>query len=312
MSLGEFEMNIDFNEILPEGELWGQFAQEFLCNLGFYIESQLVRLPDDGCDFCVVEQVLGKFNIVPFKWLVSCRHKSPTRLAVKESEEVDVIERIVRNKVDGFIGFYSTSATSALPLHLESLKTNGYIKDYKIMDAKFIESYLVTPGFDLITSRYFPNFALGKQAVHIYQEKYLPIRCECCQKDLLETLYTNNNQGVVVRLRLRKNDPNAMDTITKVYFACKGECDEQLQTKFCRNSSQSTASWALISDLVIPSAFLERAVVLLGQVGRDGVIYESEALEAETYLLRALAQRTLRPTVSGELLRTKRMLINEE
>jgi hypothetical protein len=304
-------MNIDFNEIPAESELWGQFAQDFLCNLGFRVNTQLVRVPDDGCDFCAFEQVLGKFNIVSFKWLVSCRHRSPTRLAVKESEEASAIERIVRNKVDGFIGCYSTAAVPALTLHLESLKTNGTIKDYKIMDSKIIESYLTTPGFDLLTSRYFPHFALGRQAVHIYQDKYLPIRCEHCQKDLLETLYTTNNQGVVVRLRLRKNNPDTMDTITKVYFACKGECDEQLQTKYCKHSSQSTASWASISDLIIPSAFLERAVVLLNQVGRDGVIYEPEALDAEMYLLRALAQRTLRPAAQGELIRTKRMLINE-
>ncbi|MDR2643388.1 MAG: hypothetical protein LBC74_11415 [Planctomycetaceae bacterium] len=305
-------MNIDFNEIPADNELWGQFAQDFLCNLGFSIEPQLFRVSDDGYDFCVLEQVPGKFNFVPFKWLVSCRHKSPTRLAVKESEEADVLERILRNKVDGFIGFYSTSSVLALSLHLESLKAKGNIKDYKIMDAKFIESYLITPGFDLITSHFFPNFSLSRQAIHIYQDKYLPIRCEFCQKDLLETLYTNNNQGVVVRLRLRKNDPDTMDTISKVYFACKGDCDEQLQTKYCRHYSQSTASWASISDLVIPAAFLERAAVLLNQIGRDGISYEPEALETEIYLLRALAQRTLRPAVPGELLRTKRMLINEE
>jgi hypothetical protein len=305
-------MNIDFNEIPAESELWGQFAQDFLCNIGFHVESQLVRVPEDGCDFCVVEQISGKFNLVPFKWLVSCRHKASTRIAVKESEEVDVIERIVRNKVDGFIGFYSTSAAQALTLHLESLKVNGNIKDYKIMDSKFIESHLTTIGFDLISSRYFPNFALGRQAIHIYQDKYLPLRCECCQKDLLETLYTTNNQGVIVRLRLRKNDPDTIDTITKVYFACKGECDEQLQMKYCLNSSQSTASWALVKDLIIPSAFLERAIFLLSQIGHDGVIYNKEALDAEVYLLRALAQRTLRPATQGELVRTKRMLINNE
>lgn len=306
-------MNIDFNEIPAEGELWGQFAQDFMCNLGFQVESQLSRQPDDGCDFCVVEQVAGKFNLVQFKWLVSCRHKSHTRLAVKESEEAEVLERILRNKVDGFIGFYSTSAVPTLSLHLESLKANGNIKDYKIMDARFIESHLTTPGFDLIASHYFPNFALGRQSVHIYQDKYLPINCECCHKDLLETLYTENNQGVVVRLRSRKNNiADTTEKIAKVYFACKGECDERLQTVYCKNSSYSTVSWAAISDLVIPSAFLERIVVLLGQVGREGVVYESEAFDAEIYLFRALAQRTLRPATTGETLRTKRMLINGE
>ncbi|MDR2345250.1 MAG: hypothetical protein LBE18_04220 [Planctomycetaceae bacterium] len=305
-------MNIDFNEIPAEGELWGQFAQDFMCNLGFNIHSQLFKTSDDGYDFCVVEQVPCKFNHVPFKWLVSCRHKSPTRLAVKESEEADAIERIIRNKADGFIGFYSTSAVAALLLHLDSLRTNGNIKEYKIIDSKFIESYLTKPGFDLIASRYFPNFALGRQSIHIYQDKYLPISCEHCRKDLLETLYTNNNHGVVVRLRLRKTDPDSPDTITKVYFACKGACDEQLQSKYCHNTSQSTASWISISDLVIPSAFLEHIVVLLNQIGRNGIIYEQEALEKEEYLCRALAQRTLRPAAQGELLRTKKMLLNDK
>ncbi|MDR2171165.1 MAG: hypothetical protein LBP59_13560 [Planctomycetaceae bacterium] len=288
-------MNIDFNEIPFDGELWGQFAQEFMSNLGFKVYSPSYKLSDDGYDFCVIEHVGGKFNWTPFKWLVSCRHKSHNRLAVKEPDEVDILERIIRNKVDGFIGFYSTSAAPAFSSYLESIKSDGIIKDYKIIDSKFIETYLLTAGFDLVASHYFPKFALGKQAVHIYQDKYLPVCCEYCQKDLLETLYTNNNQGVVVRLRLRKSDENVADTITQVYFACKGECDEQLQAKYCNNTSQSTASWALLSDLVVPSAFLERVVVLLNQIGRDGVIYSKEALETEEYLCRALAQKTLRP-----------------
>ncbi|MDR1052625.1 MAG: hypothetical protein LBL39_00460, partial [Planctomycetaceae bacterium] len=111
----------------------------------------------------------------------------------------------------------------------------------------------------------------------------------------------------------RKNNiADTTEKIAKVYFACKGECDERLQTVYCKNSSYSTVSWAAISDLVIPSAFLERIVVLLGQVGREGVVYESEAFDAEIYLFRALAQRTLRPATTGETLRTKRMLINGE
>jgi hypothetical protein len=307
-------MNIDFNEISTESDLWGQFAQDFMRNLGFNIESQLIKLSDDSYEFCISEQASGKFNWIPFKWLVSCRHKSSTRLAVKESEEAESLERIIRNNADGFIGFYSTSASPAILLHLDSLKTKGNIKDYKIIDSKFIEPYLTTPAFDLITSRYFPNYALGRQAIHIYQEKYLPINCEHCKKDLLETLYTNDNQGVVVRLRLRKSEPEQElpDTITKVYFACKGECDEQLQTKYCKNTTQSTASWAFISDLIIPSAYLERVVALINQIGRDGVVYEPEALETEEYLCRALAQRTLRPPAAGEIIRTKKMLINDK
>ncbi|MDR2761192.1 MAG: hypothetical protein LBB88_01170 [Planctomycetaceae bacterium] len=304
-------MNIDFNEIPTESDLWGQFAQDFMRNLGFNIDSPLLKLSDDSYEFCVSEQTSGKFNWVPFKWLVCCRHKSSTRLAVKESEESEAIERIIRNKVDGFIGFYSTSASSGLLLYLESLKAKGNVKDYKIIDSKFIESYLITPGFDLISSRYFPNYALGRQAIHIYQEKYLPICCEHCKKDLLETLYTSDNQGVVVRLRLRNADQQTPDIITKVYFACKGECDEKLQTKYCQNTSQSTASWSFISDIVIPSAYLERIVALINQISRDGVVYEPDALETEEYLIRALSQRTLRPPSAGELIRTKRMLINQ-
>ncbi|MDR1923894.1 MAG: hypothetical protein LBQ66_05935 [Planctomycetaceae bacterium] len=304
-------MNIDFAEI-SDIDLWGQFAQEFLCNLGFQVEAPLRRFPEDGYDFCVSEQVSGKFGVTSFRWLVSCRHKASTRLAVKESDEVDVLERVLHNGVDGFIGFYSTSAAQALVTHLDSLKSNGNIKEHKILDAKFIEGHLTTPGFDLIAARFFPNFALGRQSIHIYQDKYLPIQCEHCQKDLLATLYTDDNQGVIVRLRQRKIDRDVPDNITMVYCACKGECDEQLQTKYCQNSNQSTASWASISDLVIPSSFLERIILLINQIGRDGIIYEQEALQKEIYLFRALAQRTLRPAVAGELIRTKKMLIGNE
>ena len=182
------------------------------------------------------------------------------------------------------------------------------LKDYRLFDAKTIESHLATPGFARIVSRFFPNYASTHKTLQLFGDEYQPIRCEHCGKDLLELLFTEDHKGVVVRLRRRKDSPDDMEVIADLYAACKGSCDEKLQTQYCTGTLLSAASWANLSDLVMPPVFLERIVVLLDQLGRDEVAYSPQALEKEKIVLRALAQYVLRESTDGELQRARRML----
>lgn len=301
-------MNLfDFTEIPAEGDRWMLFARDFFQNLGFYVEQPIRREGTNLFDFCAVEQVAGRFNSHPFRWLVSCHHKAATRTAVKENDEIDVLERFLHGKADGFIGFYSTPVSVPLADTLSELKGNGSIKDYRFFDAKSLETYLATPGFHRIACRYFPKYAQTSRAISPLGKDYLPIRCDHCGKDLLEALFLEDQQGVVVRLRRRKTTPDEMDVVGDVYVACKGTCDEQLQSVYCGGTSLSTAGWIALSDLVMPPVFMERILALLDQLGKDEVIYSAQALEKEEALFRALAQRTLREPTEGEIQRAKKI-----
>lgn len=301
---------IDFTEIPAEGDRWTLFAQDFMKHLGFQVERPSYRDASNMFDFCAVEQLQGRFNYHPFRWLVSCRHKAATRTAVRESEETDILERLLRCKADGFLGFYSTPVSSALAQSLSEMKGNMLIKDYRFFDPKYLETFLVTPAFGRIVSRYFPNYAQTHHSIVLIGEEYLPIRCEHCEKDLLATLFSDDQKGVVVRLRRRKTSQEDMDVIHDVYFACKGACDEQLQAKHCNGTFLSAAGWTDLSDLVIPPIFLERVLSLLNQIGHDEMVFTRQALEKEEYLLRALSQRTLRESTEGERQQAKKLMFN--
>jgi hypothetical protein len=302
-------MNLfDFTEIPADGERWVRFARDFLQLFGFHIETPAYRDAENMFDFCVIEQISGKFNSHPFRWLVSCRHKAATRTAVKENEETNILERLLRSRADGLIGFYSTTVSPALEFYLTELKNRSLIKDYRILDAKFLETYLATPGFARIAFRYFPNYAQTHQILHLVEDNYLPILCEHCRKDLLKTFFTENQESVIVRLRHRKKTSAETEIIANIYTACKGSCDAELQAKYCEGTSLNTVSWTDLSDLVDSSSFLDWTLSLLRKIGTDESTYTTSALEKELYLLKAIAQYTLREPISKTAIPTQKII----
>ena len=299
---------IDFNEIPAEGGRWTLFAQDFLQELGFHVESLPCRCTEPHGDFFAVEQVKGTFNRLPFRWLVSGKHKAATRTVVRETEEPGIFERVRHAKADGFIGFYSTTIAPTLEHHLAELKTDGFLKDYRIFDAKLLETYLTTPGFGRLATRYFPKYVATYRPVVPFQDEYLPIRCDNCNNDLLATLHSEDQKGVVVRLARRKTNADELQEIVEIYFACKGMCDEHSQHRYCHGTSLGAANWTELSELVMPPLLLERIVSLLEQLGRGNIAYSDNAIKKEAYLIRALAQRAFREPTPGEIQAAKKRL----
>jgi hypothetical protein len=154
--------------------------------------------------------------------------------------------------------------------------------------------YLTTPGFARIAFRYFPNYAQTHQVLHLVENDYLPVLCEHCRKDLLKTLFTENQESVIVRLRRRKETPTEAEIIANIYVACKGDCDAELQAKYCNGTNLNAVGWTDLSDLVDSSVFLDWTLSLLRKIGTDEFTYTTPALEKELYLLKAIAQYTLR------------------
>jgi hypothetical protein len=136
---------LDFREIPPantgagDQDTFEEFAQEFLEASGYVIEEPVGRGADRGKDLVVLETD-GESVI---RWLVSCKHFAHGGKSVSPSDEINITDRLADFNCQGFIGFYSTLASSALIERLKSYKKNKGI-DYKIFNRSKIQSLLVT------------------------------------------------------------------------------------------------------------------------------------------------------------------------
>ncbi|GEM_PF-4385238 len=136
---------INFLEIPPANtgdgyqDTFEEFAQEFLEVLGYVIEEPASRGADRGKDLVVLETD-GESVI---RWLVSCKHFAHGGRSVSPSDEINITDRLADFNCQGFIGFYSTLASSALIERLKSYKKQSRI-DYKIFNRSKIQRLLVT------------------------------------------------------------------------------------------------------------------------------------------------------------------------
>src|SRR5258707_8268035 len=103
---------IDFAEIRT-GEVWELFAAQYLKEIGFTIESEPGRGSDGGKDLIVTEHLEGYLTKQHFRWLVSYKHFARSGKSVGADDEQNILERVKQFGADGFLGFYSTLASSA-------------------------------------------------------------------------------------------------------------------------------------------------------------------------------------------------------
>jgi hypothetical protein len=153
-------MIIDFKEI-PPGNKGGEgqdqfelFGRDFLEELGFKIIQHPSRGPDGKKDMIVFGSIDGSDKI---NWLVSCKHNvhSKTFKAVREEDEINPLERIKSNNCKGFIGIYSTIASSGWSERLLNLH-NEFPSE--IFDHRRIEKQIVHfPERHTLFWRYFTN-----------------------------------------------------------------------------------------------------------------------------------------------------------
>lgn len=137
------------------------FARDFLAYLGYKIISEPARGQDGGKDILIQESRIGIGGETKLLWLVSCKHFAHSNLgkakAVGVDDEINVSDRIKSNRCDGFIGFYSTIASTGLTQKLESLSAHER-KEFKIFHRGNIEEILFKAPKGLqIARRYFPK-----------------------------------------------------------------------------------------------------------------------------------------------------------
>lgn len=229
-------MIIDFKEIpLPnagsgEQDLFELFARDIFESRGFEILQHPGRGNDDKKDIIVKETVSGLISSHDVKYLVSCKHKAHSGRAVGNSEELDIIGRIRNNGCNGFIGFYSTIASSALQREVECLKENNRGENFKIdlLDSQRVWSLLFeSPNFEEIFKRYCPKsyyrFLQQEIVSGIYRTRPRVSCCEC-DKDLCEYF-----DGVVVFESQIFGEPKKIISIR--FF-----CHECCPSEFGRNT----------------------------------------------------------------------------
>jgi hypothetical protein len=156
---------LDFREI-PQANIangkqdeFELFARDFLENLGYKIISEPDRGQDGGKDILVQESRTGIGGETQVLWLVSCKHfahsNSGKGKSVGVDDEINVVDRIASNKCNGFIGFYSTIASSGLTKKLQDLSRDNH-EAFKVFHrGKIEESLLKSPKGLQIARRYF-------------------------------------------------------------------------------------------------------------------------------------------------------------
>ncbi|MBV5261496.1 restriction endonuclease [Synechococcus moorigangaii CMS01] len=132
-------MILDFKEIAQANKAsgkqddWELFSRDFLEYLGYEILSDPDRGADGGIDIKVREDLSGIRSKSYIIWLVSCKHKANSGQSVVPKDEINILERVASKGCSGFLGLYSTLASSGLTEILEGLK-----KIIKKQNTKFL------------------------------------------------------------------------------------------------------------------------------------------------------------------------------
>lgn len=294
---------IDFTEISHEGETWELFARDFLEANGFYIESSVDRGADGKKDMIVQEYLQGTLGRYPFRWLVSCKHNAKSGKSVSEKDEPNILERLRAWNCDGFIGFYSTVPSSGLNSRLHQLKENSNIKDYRIFDGKLIENYLIRIGFSTLVMRYFSESYKKIKPLHLIMDEYIPLICDCCGKDILEEMSRKSYSALIAYLWDRGENRRQYKDI---YIACKGDCDQTLEQMY-KNEHGWFTSWYDLSDLVIPTMFIDHVLSIMNNLRDDASSFDEQFFKKYRKIVIALSQKVLREMTEEERQRTREL-----
>nr|WP_322624063.1 hypothetical protein [uncultured Flavobacterium sp.] len=287
---------IDFKEIPQDGEEWELFARDFLQSLGYYIESSIDRGPDGKKDLIVSEQLKGNLGNYKLKWLVSCKHFANRKNSnsVKENDEPNVLERVKSFDCDGFIGFYSTVASSGLNTRLTQLKDNNNIKDFRIFDYKLIENLLIRIGYSNLLMRYFPKSYIKVRPLHLISDQYIPLECKTCNKDILKEMFENQYHANYVQIYSYEG---GIQKILDVYWACKGSCDDIRNVNLPKGV---VTNWRDIGDIIIPTKYVIWILDIINSITSETCIYEKRALEKEKEFIITISQKVVREMTQEE------------
>lgn len=253
------------------------FARDFLAFIGYKIITDPDRGADGGVDFIIEEKRTGVGGETIIRWLVSCKHKAHSGKAVSPIDDGNIIDRVATHKCHGFIGFYSTLASSGLSGILEGLKDRI---EYQIFDKEKIERELIHSSRGLeIADRYFPKSlndwkTENPEPAKIFVEDP-SLQCKVCQNELL---YQQKDKGVITLWQRKRTDyETEPEYFEYIFWTCRGNCDQILQQQIRKLTNNSLIDgWQDIGDVMVPSVFIRWAISIMNEM-RSGTIYSDEA-----------------------------------
>ena len=223
----------------------------------------------------------------PFTWLVSCKHYAVSGRSVGTEDETNITDRLAQHKASGFLGFYSTVASAALVTRLKELRDQRKLEQFEIYDGARIESGFHDVGLSGVLLQHLPTSHTSLRPIHPLSDKYKPLSCDVCNKDLLKESTRNGKLGLIV-FAARE------DVIYSVHFACKGSCDQKLSARL---QHQGLADcWDDIDDYCNPLIFFRRMTGYMSELRNNPGAYSDEAHARMVGLYLAVSQRTLRQT----------------
>lgn len=279
---------IDYKEI-KDGETWELFSRDFFQELGFIVEVSPDRGADGGRDLILRENLEGKLGKYDFRWLVSCKHYARSNKSVSEGDEPNFLERIKKFGAQGFIGCYSTIASAGLGNTLKLLKERGEIKDYVIFDGKLIESKLIKMGVTNLLFRYLPESYKRVKPLHQLVDKYVPLLCDYCGKDLLEE---EDLYKTLIGFAEKFGEAGGKKNCQHIYWAHKGECDRSLTAQYQKEGL--IEGWQDIGDLSIPVFYLRFIMAIINRIKSGMDEYSEEAYDRLKHFIIAISQKVLR------------------
>ena len=301
---------INFKEIPPANVSGGEqdtfelFARELLHCLGLKISDGPDRGADGGRDIIAIEKRQGSMGETDFRWLVSCKHKAHSGASVTLDDEQSISDRLEAHKCMGFIGFYSTITSSGLGAKLKLICENKNY-EYKLLDGAYIERYLLENEHGIsLMKRFFPKCysKLENKLPSNVFNKYEPLCCDACGKDLLDKNIVDKYDGVVVFVEDYKSyQENGKRKYERIYYACKGKCDSLLEKK--AYAQGYSTSWNDISDIIIPTNYMKFIMGILNGLHRGRDEYSEEAFEKLKEFILDVGQMTLRQQSIKEIKR---------
>lgn len=292
-------MMLDFKEI-PEAHLatgnqdtFEMFARDFFSELGFKIIVGPDRGADGGRDLIIEEEREGSLGKTNVRWLVSCKHKAHSGNSVTDKDENNIRDRIHSNKVDGFIGFYSTIPSAGLQSMIRNI-TEGK-EECLIFDRESIEKFIIEKNMKGLMKRYFPNslrkYEGEEHRVSNFLDEYFPLECEFCSKDLLE----KSAQGMNIIVFFGNYDDEGIEYVEDIYWSCKGECDEKLK-QYYKEKGFRDLGWEDIADLIIPTKFIDWVCAILNNMKYGDVVFSDEAFEKLKKAIICISQLVFKDT----------------
>lgn len=278
---------IDYTE-LRTGDDWEAFCRDYLVAIGFVVDRPPGRGPDGGQDLLVREQLRGKLATQNFVWLVSCKHYAGSGKSVGTGDEQNIVDRITHHDANGFIGFYSTVASSSLIDRLKEYRDQETISSFEIFDGTRIENSFHDVGLSGVLLQHLPNAHTNLRPIHPLLDQYTPLNCEVCGKDLLQDSLLGQFRGEIV-FGARENG----ETVS-VHVCCKHPCDDQI----CRvlHARGLADLWDDIEDYCNPLIFLRHITGYINQMRNEPASFSDEAHARMIEIYLAVSQRTLRQT----------------